>query len=83
VLISSRDELVDLIVRVAERDASIARVLREIVGLDAAVRTTALDLVGAHLRIRSASGDALDCVDALKRDDVVRRLAERLGPAGD
>lgn len=76
----SRDELVDVIVQVAERDASIARVLREIVSLDAAVRASALDLVGAHLRIRAASGDALDCVGALKRDDVARRLAERLGP---
>ena len=76
------DELVDKIARVAERDASIARVLREIVSLETAVRASALDLVGAHLRVHSAAGDVLDCVDALKRDDVARRLAERLGPPG-
>jgi len=76
------DELVDTIARVAERDASIARVLREIVSLETAVRASALDLVGAHLRVHSAAGDVLDCVDALKRDDVARRLAERLGPPG-
>jgi len=81
-LTPSPDELVDTIVQVAERDASIARVLREIVSLDTAVRASALDLVGAHLRIHSAAGDALACVDALKRDDVARRLAERLGPPG-
>jgi len=56
-------------------------VLREICGLDGAVRASALDLVGAHLRIHSAAGDVLDCVAALKRDDVARRIAERLGPA--
>ena len=76
------DELVDTIARVAERDASIARVLREIVSLETAVRASALDLVGAHLRVHSAAGDVLDCVDALKRDDVAPRLAERLGPPG-
>jgi hypothetical protein len=38
-------------------------------------------VVGAHLRIHSAAGDVLDCVDALKRDGVAQRLAERLGPA--
>ncbi|HBH03246.1 MAG TPA: hypothetical protein DDZ42_15235 [Candidatus Rokubacteria bacterium] len=76
------DELVDTIARVAARDASIARVLREIVSLETAVRASALDLVGAHLRVHSAAGDVLDCVDALKRDDVARRLAERLGPPG-
>ena len=81
-LTPSPDELVDTIVQVAERDASIARVLREIVSLETAVRASALDLVGAHLRVHSAAGDVLDCVDALKRDDVARRLAERLGPPG-
>ncbi|MBI1963953.1 MAG: hypothetical protein HYS37_11320, partial [Candidatus Rokubacteria bacterium] len=50
------------------------------VTLDGAVRASALDLVGAHLTIHSAAGDVLDCVDALKRDEVARRLAERLGP---
>ena len=75
------DEFVDSVLQVAARDASIARVLREICGLDGAVRASALDLVGAHLRIHSAAGDVLDCVEALKRDDVARRIAERLGPA--
>lgn len=75
------DEYVDAIVLVCERDPSVARVLREIVSLDTAVRSSALDLVGAHLRVHSAAGDVLDCVDALKRDAVAQRLAERLGPA--
>ena len=76
-----RDEFVDVVVQVAERDPSIARILREICGLDGAVRASALDLVGAHLRIRSAAGDVLDCVAVLKGDEVARRIAERLGPA--
>ncbi len=75
------DEYVDAIVHVAQADQSIARVLREIVSLDAPVRASALDLVGAHLKVHSAAGDVLDCVDALKRDAVARRLAERLGSA--
>ncbi|PYN78635.1 MAG: hypothetical protein DMD96_19960 [Candidatus Rokuibacteriota bacterium] len=75
------DEYVDAIVRVAEGDASIARVLREILGLDAVVRSSALDLVAAHLRVHSAAGDVLDCIDALKRDAVARRIAARLEPA--
>jgi hypothetical protein len=75
------DEFVDAVLHVAERDRSIARVLREICGLDGPVRTSALDLVGAHLRIRAAAGDVLDCVEALKHDAVARRIAERLGPA--
>ena len=77
----SDDEYVDAIVRVCDRDPSVARVLREIVGLEAAVRSSALDLVGAHLRIHSAAGDVLDAVAALKRDEIARRLAEPLGPA--
>ena len=76
------DELIDAVVQVAGRDPSIARVLREIASIDTAARASALDLVGAHLRIRSVAGDALDCVDALKRDDVARRIAERLGSPG-
>lgn len=72
-------DLVDTMAGVAARDASIARVLREICGLDGAVRAAALELVGAHLRARSAPGDVLDCVAALRQDDVARRLAERLG----
>ena len=75
------DEYVDAIVRVAEGDASIARVLREILGLDAVVRSSALDLVAAHLRVHSAAGDVLDCIDMLKRDAIAQRLTERLGAA--
>jgi hypothetical protein len=74
----TQDEYVDAIVQAAERDASIARVLREIVSLDAAVRSSALDLVAAHLRVNAAAGDVLDCIDALKRDAVAQRIAERL-----
>jgi hypothetical protein len=77
----SDDEYVDAIVRVAQADPSIGRVLREIVSLATEVRASALDLVSAHLKIHSAAGDVLDCVDALKRDAVARRLAERLGSA--
>jgi hypothetical protein len=72
------DEYVDAIVQAAERDASIARVLREIVSLETVVRSSALDLVAAHLRVHSAAGDVIDCIDALKRDAVARRIAERL-----
>jgi hypothetical protein len=75
------DAYVAAILQVCERDPSVARVLREIVSLDGAVRASALDLVGAHLRIHSAAGDVLDCVEALKRDAVAQRLAQRLGPA--
>jgi hypothetical protein len=78
----SDDEYVDAIVQVADADPSIAHVLREIVSLDTAVRASALELVGAHLRIHSAKGDVLDCVEALKRERVAQRLAERLGPLG-
>ena len=75
------DEYVDAIVQVAERDASIGRVLREILSLDAAVRSSALDLVAAHLRVHSAAGDVLDCIDALKRDAIAQRITERLDAA--
>jgi len=75
------DEYVDAIVQVAERDASIGRVLREILSLDAAVRSSALDLVAAHLRVHSAAGDVLDCIAALKRDAVAQRVTERLDAA--
>jgi hypothetical protein len=75
------DEYVEAIVQIAERDASIARVLREIVSLETAVRSSALDLVAAHLRVHSAAGDVIDCIDALKRDAVAQRIAERLAPA--
>src|SRR6266850_5459498 len=72
------DEYVDAIVQVAERDASVARVVREIVSLDTSVRSSALDLVAAHLRVHSAARDVIDCIDALKRDAVAERIAERL-----
>jgi hypothetical protein len=77
----THDEYVDAIVQVAERDASIGRVLREILSLDGAVRSSALDLVAAHLRVHSAAGDVLDCIDALKGDAVAQRISERLGAA--
>jgi hypothetical protein len=76
------DAYVDAIVAVAERDPSIARVLREICALEAAVRDGALDLVGAHLHTQAMAADILACVQALRRDDVARRIAERLGPPG-
>jgi hypothetical protein len=77
----TKDEAyVAAVVEVATRDASIARVLREICALDGVVRSGALDLVGAHLRTRTAAGDVFDCLDALRSDDVARRIAERLGP---
>ena len=74
----SPDEYVDAMAQVAERDASIGRVLREILSLDGAVRASALDLVAAHLRVHSAAGDVLDCIDMLKRDAIAQRLGERL-----
>jgi len=72
------DEYVDAIVHVAERDASVARVVREIVSLETAVRSSALDLVAAHLRVHAAARDVIDCIDALKRDVVAERIAARL-----
>jgi len=71
-------EYVDVILQVAERDASIARVLREICGLDGALRATALGLVGTHLRTRGAPQDVLDCIALLRQDAVARRIAEVL-----
>jgi DNA-binding FrmR family transcriptional regulator len=76
------DGYVEAIVQAAERDASIARVLREICALDGDVRAGALELVGAHLRTHAASADVLECVRALREDAVARRIAERLGPPG-
>jgi len=76
------DEYVDVILEVARSDRSIATVLREICGLEAAVRRGALDVVGAHLRAHDARPDVLECLDALRRDDVARRLVERL-PRGE
>ena len=74
------EEYIDTIVRVAERDASIARVLREICALEPDVRGSALDLVGAHLRSQAAAADVLQCVQALRREEVARAIATRLGP---
>ncbi|HEX5814803.1 MAG TPA: hypothetical protein VF010_05710 [Methylomirabilota bacterium] len=74
------DDYVRTIIDVAERDASIARVLREICALEADVRGSALDLVGAHLRAQAVAGDVLECVQALRREEVARAIAARLGP---
>ena len=52
----SDDDYVDAIIRVAQADPSIGRVLREIVSLATEVRASALDLVSAHLKIHSAAG---------------------------
>ena len=71
-------EYVDVILQVAGRDASIARVLREICGLDGALRSTALGLVATHLRTRGTSQDVLDCIALLRRDAVAQRIAEVL-----
>ena len=74
-------DYVDVILKAAARDVSIARVLREICALESAMRASALDLVAAHLRTRSAAVDVLECVAALRRDDIARRIAEALGPS--
>ena len=75
-------DYVRAILEVAARDASIARILREICALEVGVRASALDLVGAHLRATSAGSDVLDCVQALRRDDVARAIIDHLGPSG-
>jgi len=75
------DDYLRTILEVAARDASIARVLREICALESGVRGSALDLVGAHLRA-TAAADVLDCVQALRRDEVARAIVDRLGPPG-
>ena len=71
-------EYVDVILQVAARDASIARVLREICGLDAATRSTMLGLVAAHLRTRNIGPDVLDCIALLRQDTIARRIGEVL-----
>ena len=76
------DDYVAAILDVAARDASIARVLREICALDDAVRGSALALVGAHLRTQAAPADVLACVQALRHEEVARAIAMRLGPPG-
>jgi hypothetical protein len=72
------DDYLDAILNVAAADRSIAAVLRQICTLDGSIRHNALDVVGAHLRSRDAPRDVLECVDALRRDDVARLIAERL-----
>ena len=79
---ANQEAYVATIVEVAARDASIARVLREICALEGAVRSGALDLVGAHLRSHAVGGDVLACLDALRRDEIARLIAQRLGPPG-
>jgi hypothetical protein len=79
-LTSEQEAYVATIVAAAQRDDSIARVLREICALDGAVRGGALDLVGGYLH--SAGRDVIECLDALRRDEIARRIAERLGPPG-
>jgi len=71
-------EYVDVILQVAARDASIARVLREICGLDGATRSTMLGLVAAHLRTRNIGPDVLDCIALLRQDAIARRIGEVL-----
>ena len=76
------EEYVRTILAVAARDASIARVLREICALEGGVRASALDLVGAHLRATGGAADVLEYVRALRHDDVARAISEHLGPPG-
>ena len=54
--------------------------LREICALDESVRGGALDVVGGYLR--GAGRDVTECLEALRRDEIARRIAERLGPPG-
>ena len=75
-------EYVDVILEVAARDASIARALREICALDAGMRSMALDLVSAQLTNHALARDLRECVVALRRDDVARRIAEALASTG-
>lgn len=79
-LTDQQEAYVATIVAAAERDDSIARVLREICALDGAVRGGALDLVGGHLH--NAGRDVIECLQALRRDEVALRIVERLGPPG-
>jgi hypothetical protein len=71
-------EYVDVILQVAARDASIARVLREICGLDRVTRSTMLGLVAAHLRTRNIGPDVLDCIALLRQDAIAQRIGEVL-----
>lgn len=74
------EQYVETILQVAERDASIAAVLREICALPADVRLGALGLVAAHLRTQAMPADVLECVQALQQDPIAHEIAERLGP---
>ena len=76
------EEYVRTILEVAARDASIARVLREICALEGGVRASALELIGAHLRATAAAADVLDCVQALRRDEVAGAIIAHLGSPG-
>ncbi len=69
---------IDVMIEVAERDPSIARVLREICALEGGVRSLALDLIAAHLRTHARARDLMDAIATLRRDDVARRIAEAL-----
>jgi hypothetical protein len=71
-------EYVEVILQVAGRDPSIAKVLREICGLDGATRAAALGLVAAHLGTRNVGPDVLDCIALLRQDAIARRIAEVL-----
>lgn len=71
-------DAVDVMLQVAERDPSIARVLREICVLESGVRSLALDLVAARVRTHASAKDLLDAIGTLRRDDVARRIAEAL-----
>ena len=72
-------DYVGVILQVAAGDPSIRRVLREICTLEPGLRASALDLVAARLRARGAAADVLECVAALRRDDVADRITEALG----
>ncbi len=69
---------IDVMIEVAERDPSIARVLREICALEGGVRSLALDLIAAHLRTHARARGLMDAIATLRRDDVARRIAEAL-----
>ncbi len=69
---------VDVMLQVAGSDPSIARMLREVCGLDGGVRSLALDLMAARLRSHARASDLLNALATLRRDDVARRIAEAL-----
>ncbi len=71
-------EYVDVILQVASRDASIAGMLRQLCELPASVRTSALDVMAVHLRLRDTPDDVLECLAALRDDALARRIGEGL-----